>query len=363
MSMPNNSQSPIKRQINFAQAVLEATEQCMEDDPDVYIMGLGVPDPKGIFGTTLGLEKKFGSKRVLDMPVAENGMTGIAIGSALVGMRPILTHQRVDFMLLSLDQIINNAAKWHYMFGGKMKVPLVIRLLVGRGWGQGPQHSQSLQALFAHIPGLKVVMPATAYDAKGLLVSAIEDNNPVIFIEHRWLHNVLGNVPKSKYRIPIGKANIVNEGKDITIISSSYVTLEAIRAAEVLNKDGINAEVLDLRTIKPLDQDMIMKSVRKTGRLIVVDGAWESFGVSAEILAMVFSDLFPLLKCAPVRITFPDLPTPTSPALAKYYYPRAIDIVNSVRSVFKLPKITAEKAGIVTNIPLDVPDKTFTGPF
>ena len=353
----------MNRQINFAQAILEATEQCMERDPSVYIMGLGVTDPKGIFGTTLGLEKKFGSKRVLDMPVAENGMTGIVIGSTLVGMRPILTHQRVDFMLLSLDQIINNAAKWHYMFGGKMKVPLVIRLLVGRGWGQGPQHSQSLQALFAHIPGLKVVMPVTPYDAKGLLVSAIEDNNPVIFIEHRWLHNIFGDVPEETYRIPLGKAKIVKEGKDLTIVSSSYMTLEAIRAAEVLKKDGINAEVLDLRTIKPLDQDMIMESVRKTGRLILVDGDWESFGVSAEILALIVSNLFDSLKCAPVRIAFPDFPTPTSPALAKYYYPRAIDIVNGVRSVFKLPKITEEKAGIVTNIPLDVPDKTFTGPF
>lgn len=353
----------MNRQINFAQAILEATEQCMEADPSVYIMGLGVTDPKGIFGTTLGLEKKFGSKRVLDMPVAENGMTGIAIGSALVGMRPILTHQRVDFMLLSLDQIINNAAKWHYMFGGKLRVPLVIRLLVGRGWGQGPQHSQSLQALFAHIPGLKVVMPATPYDAKGLLISAIEDNNPVIFIEHRWLHNIIGDVPVETYRIPVGKAKIVKEGEDLTIISSSYMTLEAIRAAEVLKKDGINAEVLDLRTIKPLDQDMIMGSVRKTGRLIVVDGAWESFGVSAEILALIVSNLFDSLKCAPVRITFPDAPTPTSWALANRYYPASADIINTARSILRLPEKKVEEFGIKQDEPRDVPDKAFTGPF
>jgi acetoin:2,6-dichlorophenolindophenol oxidoreductase subunit beta len=361
--MPSNTRSSAKRQIKYSQAVLEATEQCLEADPAVYIMGLGVTDPKGIFGTTLGLEKKFGSKRVLDMPVAENGMTGIAIGSAVVGMRPILTHQRVDFMLLSLDQIINNAAKWHYMFGGKMKVPLVIRLLVGRGWGQGPQHSQSLQALFAHIPGLKVVMPATAYDAKGLLIAAVEDNNPVIFIEHRWLYNVLGNVPKRKYSIPLGKAKIIKEGKDITIISSSYMTLEAVRAAEVLKKNGINAEVLDLRTIKPLDQDMILHSVKKTGRLIVVDGAWESFGVSAEILALVSSNLFKALKSAPRRIAFPDVPTPTSPALANYYYPRAIDIINAARAIFNLPEKTEEELGIKLNQLLDIPDKSFTGPF
>jgi pyruvate dehydrogenase E1 component beta subunit len=353
----------MKRQINFAQAILEATEQCMREDPSVYIMGLGVTDPKGIFGTTIGLENKFGSKRVLDMPVAENGMSGIAVGSALVGMRPILTHQRVDFMLLSLDQIINNAAKWHYMFGGKMNVPLVIRLLVGRGWGQGPQHSQSLQSLFAHIPGLKVVMPATPYDAKGLLVSAIEDNNPVIFIEHRWLHNITGNVPKEKYRIPLGKAKIAKEGKDLTIIASSYMTLEAIRAAEILKKDGINVEVLDLRTIKPLDQDMIMQSVRKTGRLIVVDGAWVSFGVSAEILALVSVNLFGKLKCAPKRIAFPDLPTPTSRALADHYYPRASDIINSARGMFGLSVISDKDLSVFCDIPMDVPDKTFKGPF
>jgi len=353
----------MNRQINFAQAVLEATEQCMERDASVYIMGLGVTDPKGIFGTTLGLEKKFGSKRVLDMPVAENGMTGIAIGSALVGLRPILTHQRVDFMLLSLDQIINNAAKWHYMFGGKMKVPLVIRLLVGRGWGQGPQHSQSLQSLFAHIPGLKVVMPATPYDAKGLLISAVEDNNPVIFIEHRWLHNVLGDVPKEKYRIPLGKAKIVKDGEDLTIISSSYMTTEAIRAAEALKKDGIKTEVLDLRTIKPLDKNTIEESVRKTGRLIVVDGGWESFGISAEVLALAVSNLFGSFKCAPGRIAFPDVSTPTSWALANHYYSKTSDIVNAARKMFGLPLLSDKEFGISFDAPMDVPDKAFRGPF
>jgi len=353
----------MKRQINLAQAVLEATSQCMQDDRSVYIMGLGVTDPKGVFGTTVGLEKKFGSKRVLDMPVAENGMTGIAIGSALVGMRPILTHQRIDFMLLSLDQIINNAAKWHYMFGGKMKIPIVIRLLVGRGWGQGPQHSQSLQALFAHIPGLKVVMPATPYDAKGLLVSAIEDNNPVIFIEHRWLHNTLGNVPSEKYRIPLGKAKVVKEGKDLTIVSSSYTTLEAIKVAELLKKYGINIEVIDLRTIKPLDIDTIEKSIKKTGRLIVVDSAWGSFGVAAEILAQIAERAYHLLKSAPQRITFPDAPTPTGWALSNHYYPQIQDIVNSVRKMLKLNQQNQKHPGVVAGIPLDVPDATFKGPF
>ena len=187
------------RDLTYVQAILEATEQCMEANASVYAMGLGVTDPKGTFGSTLGLEQRFGSRRVMDMPTSENAMTGVAIGSALMGMRPVMAHQRMDFILLALDQIVNNAAKWHYMFGGQLRVPLVIRLVVGRGWGQGPQHSQSLQALFAHIPGLKVVMPTTPHDAKGLLISAIEDDNPVIYVEHRWLHGIFGPVPSEMY--------------------------------------------------------------------------------------------------------------------------------------------------------------------
>ncbi|MFQ5482693.1 MAG: dehydrogenase E1 component subunit alpha/beta, partial [Nitrospinaceae bacterium] len=184
------------REITFSQALHEAADHCLAEDPSVYVLGLGVPDPKGVFGTTAGLQEKYGPDRVMDMPVSENAMTGVAIGSAMTGMRPIMTHQRIDFMLLSLDQVINNAAKWHYMFGGQLKAPLVIRLLVGRGWGQGPQHSQSLQALFAHIPGLKVVCPFSPHDAKGLLIAAVRDPNPVIFIEHRWLHGLYGPVPE-----------------------------------------------------------------------------------------------------------------------------------------------------------------------
>lgn len=351
------------REIKCAQAILEATDQCMADDPSVYIMGLGVTDPRGVFGTTLGLESKYGGKRVMDMPVAENGMTGIAIGSALAGMRPIMTHQRIDFMLLSLDQIINNASKWHYMFGGIMKVPLVIRLLVGRGWGQGPQHSQSLQALFAHIPGLKVVMPTTPYDAKGLLVSAIEDDNPVIYIEHRWLHGIVGDVPEEKFRVPIGKAKVIKEGVDVSIISSSYMTLEALKAAEILEQHGIHAEVIDLRTIKPLDENTVISSVRKTGRLVVVDGAWRTAGFSAEILAVASEKAFKFLRNAPVRITFPDVPTPTSWALANHYYPRAVHIVNSVREMLRKKAVSEEHLEMKCDIPLDVPDKAFTGPF
>ena len=232
----------MSRELKFFQAINEAIDLCMAKDPAVYIMGLGVPDPKGVFGSTLGLQGKYGSTRVMDMPTSENGMTGVAIGSALVGMRPIMTHQRIDFALLAMEQIVNQAAKWHYMFGGRMSVPLVIRMIIGRGWGQGSQHSQSLQSWFAHIPGLKVVMPTTPYDAKGLLISSIEDNNPVVFIEHRWLYNISGHVPEGVYRVPLGQARVIKKGNDLTIVATSYMTLEALRAAEMLTEDGIRAE-------------------------------------------------------------------------------------------------------------------------
>jgi len=353
----------MSREITYAQAVLEATDQCMSADESVYIMGLGVPDPKGIFGTTLGLRDKFGNQRVLDMPISENAMTGVAIGSALKGMRPILTHQRIDFMLLSLDQVINNAAKWHYMFDGKLSVPLVIRVMIGRGWGQGPQHSQSLHALFAHIPGLKVVMPFSPHDAKGLLISAIEDNNPVIFLEHRWLHNTYGEVPEKSYSLPIGKAKIVRKGKDVTLISASHMTLEALQAAELLSKSQIEAEVLDLRSIKPLDVSAIIESVKKTGRVIVADPGWTSFGLAAEIISLISENVFSALKQPPLRIAYPDTPVPTSWKLTQHYYPRPIDIVNAARKLMGQEETSEEQMGVQQNTPLDIPDPSFNGPF
>ncbi len=351
------------RELDGTGAILEATDQCMAADENVYVMGLGATDPKGIFGTTSGLEAKYGTKRIMDMPTAENAMTGIAIGSALVGKRPIMVHQRVDFALLALDQIINNAAKWHYMFGGKASVPLVIRLVVGRGWGQGPQHSQSLQALFAHIPGLKVVMPVTPHDAKGLLVSAVEDPNPVIFFEHRWLHGISGHVPEERYGEPLGVAKVTRPGKDVTIVATSYMALEAMRAAEWIAPQGIEAEVIDVRTLKPLDEGCIRDSLRKTGRLIVADAGWKTLGFGAEVLALAVEESFDSLKCSPCRLALPDIPTPSTPALANSYYPRAIEILNAMGKMFGLPAQTEEQLGVVRDTPLDVPDRSFTGPF
>lgn len=350
------------RELKYFQALNEAVDLCMARDASVYIMGLGVPDPKGIFGTTLGLQEKYGPTRVMDIPVSENGMTGVAIGSAMVGMRPILTHQRVDFALLSLEQIVNQAANWHYMFGGNTSIPLVIRLIIGRGWGQGPQHSQSLQAWFAHIPGLKVVMPTTPKDAKGLLIASIEDNNPVIFMEHRWLHNISGYVPEGHYRVPLGKARVAREGRDLTMAATSYMTLEALRAAEMLAEVGIRAEVLDIRSLKPLDDDLLLESVKKTGNLLVADTGWTTMGFSAEIIARVAEGAFQFLKNAPVRVALPDCPTPTAPALANQYYPRAVHLSAAARRMLGL-KVEERFFQEVAAIPLDVPDKGFTGPF
>jgi pyruvate/2-oxoglutarate/acetoin dehydrogenase E1 component len=352
----------MSRELKFSQAINEAIDLSIRKDPAVYIMGLGVPDPKGIFGTTVGLQEKYGPLRVMDMPTSENGMTGVAIGSALVGMRPIMTHQRVDFALLAIEQIVNQAAKWHYMFGGRMEVPLVIRMIIGRGWGQGPQHSQSLQAWFAHVPGLKVVMPTTPHDAKGLLISSIEDNNPVIFLEHRWLYNITGHVPEGMYRVPLGQAKVVREGRDLTIVAVSYMTLEALRAADMLRADGITAEVIDVRTLKPLDESLILDSVRKTGRTIVADTGWKTVGFGAEILARVAEEALAALRCPPVRVALPDCPTPTTPALANQYYPRAVHIAAAARKMMGLAVDDATLRA-APPVPLDVPDMTFTGPF
>jgi len=362
-----NLKAPMPRQIKFNEAILEATDQKMEQDPNVYVMGLGVPDPKGIFGTTSGLAEKYGPNRVMDMPTSENAMTGVAIGTSILGMRPIMTHQRVDFFLLALDQLINNAAKWHYMFGNQMKVPLVIRLIIGRGWGQGPQHSQSLHSFFAHVPGLKVVMPATPYDAKGLLVSAIEDDNPVVYLEHRWLHGIFGEVPNELYKVPLGEAKIVQEGTDVTIVACSHMVLEAFRAAKWLQEDGISVELVDLRSIKPLDKKTILNSVKKTGRLVVADPDWKIAGFSAEVLAIAAEEAYSFLKAPPVRIAYPDRLTPTSWSLSNHFYPTAKHIAFEVLKIMQKPTraqaLLEEMLKTSLQVPLDVPDKEFTGPF
>ncbi len=350
------------RHITFAQAINECLHQSMLEDPSVIVYGLGVTDPKAIFGTTAGLESQFGSERVFDMPTSENAMTGVGIGAALQGIRPIMVHQRLDFFLLAMDQLVNSAAKWRFMFGGQDSVPITIRLIIGRGWGQGPTHSQNLQAWFAHIPGLKVVMPTTAEDAKGLLAASIADNNPVLFLEHRWLHNVLGDVPKSLYKTPLGKAHLAREGDAVTIVSMSYMTVEAIRAADYMANFGIHCDVLDLRTIRPLDWPAIFASISRTGRLLALDTGHATGSVAGEVVARVSMDCWGKLKCAPLRIAMPDFPEGTSPALTREYHPRAEHIVTAVAKMLG-KNINETHLSAQRNYPHDVPGDWFNGPF
>jgi pyruvate dehydrogenase E1 component beta subunit len=347
---------------NFSTAINEAIHQAMEVDESVICYGLGVTDPKSVFGTTANLEKRFGSERVFDMPTSENAMTGIAIGAALNGIKSVMTHQRIDFFLLAMDQLVNSAAKWHYMFGSQTSIPITIRLIIGRGWGQGPTHSQNLQAWFAHIPGLKVVMPTTPKDAKGLLISSIFDPNPVIFLEHRWLHNTIGEVPGGDFRVPIGKAKIVRTGVDVTIVSMSYMTIEALHAADYLATQGISCEIIDLRTIKPLDWDTVMYSVAKTGRLLALDSGFTTGSVAGEIVARVAIEVFDKLKVPPARLAMPDVPEPTSYALTKGFYVRAADIAKKIMEM--LGKDFSEVSNtLLEPTPHDVPGNWFKGPF
>lgn len=323
------------RELTFREALLEAHTQMLEKDERVFVIGEGVDDPGGVFGSTKGLHEKFGRERVIDTPLAENGITGIAMGAALAGMRPILVHMRVDFLPLSMDQLFNHAAKWHYMFGGKVNVPIVVRAIVGRGWGSAAQHSQNLHALFAHVPGLKVVMPSTPYDAKGLLMASVYDGNPVIFIEHRWLYEGMGHVPETPYRVPIGKGTVRREGKDATIVALSHMVKLSMDAAATLAAEGIECEVVDLRTLSPLDDGIVTDSVKKTGRLVVADTGWKSFGVGAEVTARVVEKAFKSLKAPVVRVNPPDVPTPSSHVLEDAYYPGPEDIVSAVKRVLE----------------------------
>lgn len=351
----------MKKKIHYTAAINDALSIAMHQDKKVLCFGLGVDDPRRIFGTTHNLQEQFGTDRVFDTPTSENAMTGIGIGASLAGFRPVMVHQRLDFFLLAMDQLVNAAAKWYYMFGGQLSVPIVIRLIMGRGWGQGPTHSQNLQAWFSHIPGLKVVMPTTPQDAKGLLLSSIFDENPVVFLEHRWLHNAEGMVPDGDYRVPIGKANLIREGNDITIVAMSYMTVEAMRAAEFLQEEGISCDIVDLRTIKPIDWECINKSIKKTGRLLVLDTGAMTGSVAGEIIARICTDSFNLLRQAPKRIAMPDNPEPTSFGLTKHYYPTSESIIDMVASM--LNKNINTKVSSQQHCLHDVPGSWFKGPF
>jgi pyruvate/2-oxoglutarate/acetoin dehydrogenase E1 component len=321
------------REISYAKALNEALSQALAEDERVLLIGQGVISPWYVGSTTEGLIKKFGPKRVIDTPVSESGITGTAIGAALAGMRPVLVHPRMDFMHYAMDQIANHAANWYYMFGGQMSVPITFWGIINRGGEQAAQHSQALQAMFMHIPGLKVVMPSTPYDVKGLLIASIRDDNPVVFIDDRWLYKLTGEVPVELYATPIGKGVVRREGKDVTLISNSYLVHEAGKAAKTLEKEGIDAEVIDVLSLKPLDIDLLVASVTKTGRAVIVDGGWRNCGVGAEIYASVVEKTFGHLKAPVRRLSLPDVPAPASGVLEKAYYIDAEKIVSEVKKM------------------------------
>jgi len=303
------------KKITYAQAVAEAIDEEMQRDKNVILLGEDVGVKGGNFGQDKGLYEKYGEWRVRDTPISENSFTGLGLGAALTGLRPIVEIMYSDFLMLALDQIGNQAAKIRYMSGGQAKVPLTIRTTLGVGRSTAAQHSQSLQALVCHIPGLKVVMPSSADEAKGLLKTAIRDDNPVIFFEHRMEFNKTYEVPEGEYTIPFGVANILREGKDITVVGTSNQALKALQAAEELAKEGISAEVIDPRTLVPLDKDTIINSVKKTGRLLIVDEGYERCGVAGEIAISVLKDVFYYLNAPIERLTTANVPVPFSPAL------------------------------------------------
>ena len=315
------------RSLYYEAAINEALHQTMAADSSVFLIGQGVKSPWYVGSTCTNLIGRFGEDRVIDTPVSESAITGAAVGAALAGMRAIVVHPRVDFLVYGLDPLINQAANWYYMNGGAAPVPLVVWGFINRGGEQGAQHSQALHAWFAHVPGLKVVMPSTPHDAKGLLIAAVRDNNPVVYMSDRWLHGHGGPVPEDAYEVAIGQAAVRRAGSELTIVASSYLAVEAVKAAEELEHRGIDAEVLDLRTIKPLDRQAIVASVRKTGRLLAVDGGWMSFGVSAEVAALAAEHAFDALKAPVRRLALPDTPAPASRSLEQAYYKDSTHIV------------------------------------
>ncbi len=322
------------RSLTYAEAVNEGLAQSLDLSEDVVVMGQLV-DTSGVFGTTRGLVQKYGKKRIQDFPVSESLMTSAGMGAALAGMRPVLVHHRLDFMIYAMDAITNWLSLWRLKSNGDSRLPVTIRAVIGKGWGQGPQHSKSLHAWFAHLPGLRVAVPATAHDAKGLLMESIFGEDPTIILENRSLFSQLDEVPEHPYRIPFGHAAVRRVGDDVTIVALGIMVPLALRAAVQLTERGINAEVIDLRTVAPLDRNTVLSSVSKTGRLVVADPGWRSVGVSAELIALVSENLALRLKANPARVTLPDSHTPASPPLEAKYYPDDAAIVAAVESTMR----------------------------
>lgn len=329
------SSQPDERQITLARAIYEALSEEMRRDPDILLMGEDVGLPGGSFKVTEGLIAEFGPDRVMDTPISEAGIAGLGVGAAMVGMRPVVEIMFGDFTTLVMDQLVNQAAKVHYMSGGKLRVPLTVRTTMGAGRRTAAQHSQTLYAWFCHIPGLHVVAPSTPYDAKGLLKSAIRDNNPVVFFEDKQEYRKTGHVPLGEYVIPLGVADIKRPGEDITLIAISSMVPVALEAAEQLAAKGISAEVVDPRTLSPLDEETLIRSAIKTSRCIVIDESYQNFGASAEIAARVMRGAFYHLDAPVERLAAMDVPIPFSPVLEDQTIPRVESIVELAVSMVK----------------------------
>jgi pyruvate/2-oxoglutarate/acetoin dehydrogenase E1 component len=347
-----------QRSLSYVAAVHEATALEMERDPGVVVFGLDVDDPKAIQGTTRGLLERFGPERVFGTPLSEDAMTGSAIGMALAGLRPIHVHIRMDFLMLAMNQLINVAAKSSYMYGGQVSVPVVVRAMIGKSWGQGAQHSQGLHSFFMHVPGLKVVAPSTPYDAKGCLIAAVRDDNPVLYVEHRLLHFQHGPVPEGSYTVMPGKARVTIPGEDVTLVGISWMQAECLRAERYLADVGIRAEVIDPIWLSPLDIDTIAESVEMTGRLLVVDTAWTNCGASAEIVAAVAERLAGVRDIRMHRMGFVPTTCPTTPALEDLFYPNARTIAGAARDL-----VEGERTGWLPTERADLQSIEFKGPF
>jgi pyruvate/2-oxoglutarate/acetoin dehydrogenase E1 component len=322
------------REITYREAVREAMVEAMREDPEVFLMGEDVGVYGGAFGVSRGMVEEFGEERVVDTPISEAGYVGLCAGAALMGMRPIAELQFSDFITHCMDQLVNQAAKIRYMFGGEGRVPMVVRTPGGAGTGAAAQHSQSLEAWFVHVPGLKVVMPSTPYDAKGLLRAAIDDPNTVIFYEHKLLYNRKGEVPEEDYRIPLGEAHVSREGGDVTIATAGLMHQYALEAANSLSDGGVEAEVVDLRTLSPMDHEAVQRSVEKTGRLVVVEEDVKTAGWGAEVVSrIVESESFYALDRAPARVAGADVPIPYNKKLEAHVRPTPEKVVEAVRAL------------------------------
>ena len=326
------------RQLTYLHAFTEGVRQMMDADPDVFVAGEDVGRTGGVFHSFDGLWDEFGERRMVDTPIAEQAIIGLGIGAAVVGLRPIVDLMFMDFVLVAMDQIANQAAKLKYMFGGNATWPLTITTMGGAGLSAGAQHSQSLEAMLCHVPGLKVVMPANATDAKGLTIACVRDNNPTIIVLHKRLLGSKGSVPEDVYEVPLGQAAITREGNDVTVVAYSRMAVETLAAAKILEAEGIDCEVLDLRTVSPIDMETVLKSARKTNRVVVVHEAVRSGGLGAEIAAQVQEHAFDYLDAPVARVAAPFTPVPFSPALESVYVPDAARIAAQIRETLHRPR-------------------------